>query len=196
MLSQYNNDDLPRCGDRIRRLKYATDPSPKSPYDDDDYSSTDEGSSKYCFTPEEERYLEAMHFQRTRDMLRSRSAKFVHKFSVACPAHIVATTICSFYVIFMMIEGGVVFNAFEKFKTLDTKVAAIEGILNMTLNQQHVERDTRFTYTTLMNDTNNTTHNTRPLLSLLELSVKTGGGGGAGAGVEERRSSLGVRIHA
>ena len=80
----------------------------------------------HFFTPEEERFLEAMHFQRTREMLRSRSTKFIHKFSIACPAHIVATAICIWIALLMAIEGGVMVDSLSHFKALDARIADIE----------------------------------------------------------------------
>lgn len=38
-----------------------------------------------------------------REMLRSRSTKFIHKFSIACPAHIVATTMCFWFLMVLTI---------------------------------------------------------------------------------------------
>lgn len=92
------------CGNAARRTRSAYSEIRSAGGSDGDFGSVlgdFEGlrEDQFSFTAEERKYLDAMHYARTSEMLRCRSTKFFHKFSVACPAHIVATALCVWFLI-------------------------------------------------------------------------------------------------
>ena len=83
----------------------------------------------FTFTAEERRYLDAMHYARTSEMLRCRSTKFFHKFSVACPAHIVATALCVWFLITFSILSVFSLSSASEIRTLTSRVLAVEAVV-------------------------------------------------------------------
>lgn len=71
-------------------------------------------------------------------MLRSRSTKFIHKFSIACPAHLVATVMCITFAIIFAINTSVLGLMFSKLGEMDRRIDTIVGgvhgtVINTTL---------------------------------------------------------------
>ncbi len=66
--------------------------------------------------------------ERINELLTSRSTKFIHKFSIVFPAHIVAVVMCTWFLLAFIIVGLGALNSSEKIYALELRIKTLENI--------------------------------------------------------------------
>lgn len=94
------------------------------PYEDGD------GKQAAQALADDDEFLELMREQRIRDMLAPGShTRLIHKFSLAFPAHIVATVMCIWFILAFTIVGLLAFRSSSEVASIRQRVVHLEALL-------------------------------------------------------------------
>lgn len=98
-------------------------------YDQDPY-----GDGPMNLTATECEFIRVMRAERVGEMLTSKSVRLIHKFSIAFPAHIVATVMCVWFLIAFLIVGMISQHSSDRLTGIEKRIVMMETMVeNRTL---------------------------------------------------------------
>ena len=69
--------------------------------------------------------------ERIHELLGSKSVKLIHKFSIVFPAHVVATVLCSWFLISFLIVGLLSQDSSDKLVAMGDRVKLLEDFIHL-----------------------------------------------------------------